>query len=71
MANEQDTRTPAMKVADLELVQVRDQLMTWGEELSKEGFTERQVVGAFCEDLEERLARLYCMYYDVVDGVDA
>lgn len=61
----EDTRTPAMKAADLELQQTRLELMAWGEELSKEGHTEREIVGGFCNDLEERLARLYCAYYEL------
>lgn len=60
----EDTRTPAMKAADLELAQARIELMQWGEELSAEGCSEREVVGAFCSDLEERLARLYCQFYE-------
>lgn len=58
-----DTRTPAMKAADLELQQARLELMGWGEELEREGHSEREIVGAFCENLEERLARLYCELY--------
>jgi len=64
MLDFEDTRTPAMKAADLELMQARQELMAWGEELSDEGHSEREVVGAFCEELEERLARLYCAFYE-------
>lgn len=60
----EDTRTPAMKAADLELEQTRMELMAWGDELSSEGHSEREIVGAFCENLEERLARLYCAFYE-------
>lgn len=70
MIEHTDTRTAPMKAADLELGQVRAELMNWGEELSKEGLSEREVVGAFCEELEERLARLYCAYYELKDHHD-
>lgn len=63
MIHFEDTRSPAEKAADLELEQARIELMAKGDELSKEGRTEREIVGAFCEDLEERLARLYCELY--------
>lgn len=64
MIDFEDTRTPAMKAADMELVEVRAELMQWGSELSDEGLTEREIVGGFCSELEERLARLYCQYYE-------
>ena len=71
-SSEHDTRTPEMKLADMELAEVRAELMRWGEELSNEGRSEREVVGAFCEELEERLARLYCQYFEILSelGVD-
>lgn len=70
-SSEQDTRTPEMKLADLELANVRAELMQWGEELSDEGCSEREVVGAFCSDLEERLARLYCQHYEILSELEA
>jgi hypothetical protein len=70
-SSEQDTRTPQMKAADMELAQTRIELMAWGEELADEGHTEREVVGAFCSDLEERLARLYCRYYEILSELEA
>jgi len=60
-----------MKLADMELGQVRAELMQWGEELSDEGHSEREVIGAFCEELEERLARLYCRYYEILSELEA
>lgn len=64
MASEvQDTREPAEKAADLELAQLRIQFMQWGEELSEEGCSEREIVGCFCSELEERLARVYRELY--------
>lgn len=62
-----DTRTEAQKTADLELGQARIELMARGRELSEEGHSEREVVGALCGELEERLARLYCAYYELLD----
>jgi hypothetical protein len=60
-----DTRSSAEKVADLELSQARCELMEWGDELNREGLTEREIVGLFCSNLEERLARLYRDYYEL------
>jgi hypothetical protein len=57
-----------MKAADIELEEVRRELMEWGEELDREGLSEREIVGCFCSDLEERLARLYCAFYDRYDA---
>lgn len=57
--------TPAERASDLELSQVRIELMELGEELDREGFSEREIVGCFCEALEEKLARLYCQFYEV------
>lgn len=58
----------AEKAADLELSEVRVELMALGEELDSEGFTEREIVGCFCEALEEKLARLYCEHYERDEG---
>jgi hypothetical protein len=60
-----DQRSLAEKSADLELEIVRAELMAWGNELSEEGLGEREIVGAFCEQLEERLAHLYRELYEV------
>ena len=60
-----DQRSLAEKSADLELEIVREELMAWGDELSKEGLGEREIVGAFCEQLEERLAHLYRELYEI------
>lgn len=65
-----DNRTLAEKSADLELGVVREELMAWGEELEKEGLGEDEIVGAFCEQLEERLARLYRELYEI-EGSEA
>lgn len=61
----EDNRSLAEKSADLELGVVREELMAWGDELSKEGLGEREIVGAFCEQLEERLAHLYRELYEI------
>lgn len=61
----EDDRSLAEKSADLELEIVRSELMKWGDELSKEGLGEREIVGAFCEQLEERLAHLYRELYEI------
>lgn len=67
----EDTRTPAMKASDLELSEIRAELMAWGEELDKEGHSEREIVGAFCEALEEKLARLYCAFYEKDEDLES
>jgi len=54
-----------MKAADLELQVTREDLMTWGEEMRDEGLSDRDIVGNFCNELEERLARLYCEFYEL------
>lgn len=59
-----DTRTLAEKSADLELQVVREELMAWGGEMRDEGLSDRDIVGNFCNELEERLARLYCELYE-------
>lgn len=70
MRSFEDTRTPAMKAADLELEQARIELMAWGKEMESEGESEEMVVRHFCCELEERLARLYCAYYELKDEAD-
>jgi hypothetical protein len=60
-----DTRTDAEKAADLELQQTRLALMAWGEELEADGLSEQEIIGCFCSELEERLARLYCDFYEL------
>lgn len=61
-----DQRSLAEKSADLELQVVREELMAWGNELfEEEGLSEREIVGAFCEQLEERLAHLYRELYEI------
>lgn len=64
MIHLEDTRSSAEKAADLELSQVRIELVAWGEELEREGCSEREIVGAFCEELEDRLARVYRELYE-------
>lgn len=60
-----DQRSLAEKSADLELELIRHDLMGWGLELEAEGLSEREIVGAFCEQLEERLAHLYRELYEI------
>jgi hypothetical protein len=71
MRSFEDTRTLPEKAADLEIEQVREQLMQWGGEMADEGESEEMVVRHFCCDLEERLARLYCMYYELSAELEA
>ncbi len=61
----EDTRTLAEKSADLELQVTREELMAWGAEMRDEGLSDRDIVGNFCNELEERLARLYRELYEV------
>jgi hypothetical protein len=60
-----DQRSLAEKSADLELEIVRSDLTAQGEELEKEGLHEPEILGAFCEQLEERLAHLYRELYEI------
>lgn len=64
-----DTRTPAMKAADLEQQQVRIQLKDYREELKREGCDEVTILCGCIDDLEDRLVRLYCAHYELLDGV--
>lgn len=64
MTSTEDTRTDAERLADMEVANVRSELMQWGEELSEEGCSEREIVGCFCAELEERLARAYRVLYE-------
>lgn len=67
----EDTRTPAMKAADLEQAQIRLQVQDYREELKREGCDEVTIMAGQIDDLEEALARLYCAYYELKDGVIA
>jgi len=60
-----DQRSLAEKSADLELEIVREELRIDGEELEKEDLSEVEILGAFCEQLEERLAHLYRELYEI------
>lgn len=65
MIHFEDTRTPAMKAADLELQAARDEICAWADELKREGHQDEVIRVGICENLEERLARLYCAYYEL------
>ena len=54
-----------MKAADLEQQQVRLQLKDYREELKREGCDEVTILCGCIDDLEERLARLYCAHYEL------
>lgn len=61
----EDTRTPAMKAADLEQSQVRLELQAYREELTREGCDEATILCGQIDDLEDRLVRLYCAHYEL------
>lgn len=63
-----DQRSLAEKSADLELELIRAELLRWAEKLEREGIPELEIRGAFCEQLEERLARLYRELYETGEG---
>lgn len=58
-----DTRTPAMKAADLEVSVAREEICAWADELKREGHSDEVIRVGICENLEERLARLYYELY--------
>lgn len=65
METAEGSRSLAEKSADLELEIVHSELTDWGEELRDEGLKEPEILGAFCEQLEERLAHLYRELYEI------
>lgn len=65
MRSFEDTRTPAMKAADLEQSQIRVQLADYYKELENEGFNEAEIYHGQVDHLEDVLVRLYCAYYEL------
>lgn len=47
---------------------MREELMARSVELHKEGLDEPEILGACCEQLEERLAHLYRELYEIGEG---
>lgn len=62
--------TPAQRAADIELQVARDEICAWADELKREGHSDEAIRVGICENLEERLARLFCAYYEVLDGIE-
>lgn len=65
-----DKRTRAQKASDLELSQIRLQLDAYREELREEGCKETTILCGQIDDLEDRLARLYCAFYELSEEVE-
>lgn len=63
-----DQRSLAEKSADLELQIVHEGLMDRCVKLHAEGLDEPEILGACCEELEERLAHLYRELYEIGEG---
>jgi hypothetical protein len=57
--------TPAQRAADIELQVARDEICAWADELKREGHSDEAIRVGICENLEERLARLYCEHYEL------
>lgn len=63
--------TPAQRAADIELQIAREEICAWADELKREGRSDEAIRVGICENLEERLARLYCAYYELQEDVAA
>lgn len=71
MRSFEDTRTPAMKAADLEQSQIRIRLAEYYKELENEGFSEAEIYQGQVDHLEDVLVRLYCAFYELSAEMEA
>jgi hypothetical protein len=65
MIHFEDTRSEAQKSADLEVSQMRVELEELRKELAGEKVARAGIFRTQVEYLEERLARLYCEFYEL------